>query len=101
VKSSAPHGGYHPRKQGYEDYGEKALHEDAKFGNVVKLEHSVNRAEGKETAVGNQKWVKKQEASPRRPNEKRTPPTENETENEDKRKEEKEEMISEMPKLLP
>jgi hypothetical protein len=99
VKSSTPHGGYHPQKQGYDDYGEKALHEDVKVGNTVKLEHSVNRAEGKET-VGNQKWVKK-EASPPRPNEKRTRPTENEAENEEGKEEEKEEMTSEMPKSPP
>jgi hypothetical protein len=31
--SSAPHGGYRPRKQRYDDYGEKALHKDAEEGN--------------------------------------------------------------------
>jgi hypothetical protein len=51
------------------DYGEKVLHDDAKVGNRVKLEDSVNRAQGK-GIVGSRKWVKK-EASPQRPNEKR------------------------------
>jgi hypothetical protein len=48
VKYFAACGGYHPRKQHHDDYGEKILHDDAKAGNRVKLEDSVNRAQGKE-----------------------------------------------------
>jgi hypothetical protein len=78
VKSTAPRGGYRPRKQCQDDYGEKTLHEDAKVGNTVKLEDSVNRAKGKET-VCKYKWVKKEAPpSPRRPNEKRSRPADNE-----------------------
>jgi hypothetical protein len=69
VKSSALCGGYRPRKQRLDNYGQKVLHDDAKVGNKVKLEDSVNRAQGKEI-VGSRKWVKK-EASPQRPNQKR------------------------------
>jgi hypothetical protein len=57
--SSAPHGGYRPRKQGYQLQRESP-YEDAKVGNTVKLKHLVLRAEAKET-VGNQKWIKKEE----------------------------------------
>jgi hypothetical protein len=70
VKSSAACGGYRPRKHCHDNYGgKKVLHDDAKVGNTVKLEDSVNRAQGK-AIVGSKKWVKK-EASPQRPNEKR------------------------------
>jgi hypothetical protein len=75
VKSSAPRGGYRPRKKRLDDYGEKTLHEDAKVGNTIKLEDSVNRARGEET-VCKDKWVKKEAPpSPRRPNKKRSRPT--------------------------
>jgi hypothetical protein len=109
VKSSARRGGYRPRRQAYDDYGEKLLHADAEVGNTVKLEHSVNRAAGKET-VGNQKWIKKEKAvnkeekqtepSPWRPNKKRMQPTETEAENEEEMKN-NEEVNMEMPKSPP
>jgi predicted flap endonuclease-1-like 5' DNA nuclease len=67
--SSASRGGYRPRKQRHDNYGEKVLHDDAKVGNTIKLADSVNRAQGKKI-VGSKKWVKK-EASPQKPNEKR------------------------------
>jgi hypothetical protein len=49
-----------------------------KHPNTIKLEDSVNRARGEET-VYKDKWVKKEAPpSPRRPNEKRSRPTNNE-----------------------
>jgi hypothetical protein len=112
VKSSALHGGYRPRVQRLDDYGEKSLHKSAKLGNAVKLEHFISRAEGKEID-GIQKWIKKEEEkeqeililtnnnkqtepSPQRLNEKRTW-TENEAGNDQRM----EENNTEMPKSPP